>query len=263
MTVDEQIGEAAARLATVPVAVPELGRLVRRHRRRSLAAGGALALVVVVALVVVAVVGTGPERHPDRVEIGTAEVGPPPSGAMIGLADGMGVWPGEDRRFATADELGRAFAREVLGWVEAEVSVDPTDPRSPTGLDISNGAGPSVRAVAAPLQGAWTFMQIGVGSGMSAQVGSPDTELRIPAGPPGTASVRWWALLDGREVTGARAGRAGTLVLPAPVEHVGAVVVVYLDDQQAALEARAGSFGVPAGQGLAPTVAPGTAAGVR
>jgi len=100
-------------------------------------------------------------------------------------------------------------------------------------------------------------MQIGTGSGLSAQVDAPNSQLLIPTGPPGTTTVRWWATLDDREVTGSAAGPSGELVLPGPIEQLGAVVLLYVDDHGTVLDVVGGSFGVPDGATVPPSTSPG------
>jgi hypothetical protein len=69
MTLDEQIRQAGARLATAPVSVPDVGRVVRRRRRiRAAAATGAVA-----TLVGVGAVWLWPNPEPSRVETGATE----------------------------------------------------------------------------------------------------------------------------------------------------------------------------------------------
>jgi hypothetical protein len=69
MTLDEQIRQAGARLATAPVSVPDVGRVVRRRRRiRAAAATGAVA-----TLVGVGAVWLWPNPEPSHVETGATE----------------------------------------------------------------------------------------------------------------------------------------------------------------------------------------------
>jgi hypothetical protein len=240
MTVDDEIARAGSRLAAVPVTVPDLERLVAHHRRRrrTVAVGG-----LVVLLVVAAAAGISHDRNARRVSTQTAGTGPTPTGAPIGLAQ-EGVWPGDGRRFTSADEMADVFARDVLGWEEADVVVDPAEPNSPTGLTISDGADRSVRAVVAPLRGAWTIMQIGHGAGPARPDGAR-TRITIPTGPRGTVSARWWALADGREITGIHPEPTGSLVVPIAIDQLGSLLVVYLDDHQVALGAIGGGYASP------------------
>lgn len=69
MTLDEKIRQAGARLAAAPVPVPDLGRVVRRHRRiRAAVRTGAVA-----TLVGMGAVWLWPNAEPSRVETGIAE----------------------------------------------------------------------------------------------------------------------------------------------------------------------------------------------
>jgi hypothetical protein len=251
MTVDEEIQRAGSRLGAVPITVPDLGRLVRHHRhRRILAVGGVTILVLAVSVAAI-----GYRNNPDRVSTETADVGPPATSSTVGLAQ-EGVWPGEDRRFASASDLASAFASEVLRWDDADVVVEPAEPNSPTGMTISDGSGQSVRAVAAPLRGVWTLMQIG-DAPISARAHEAGTRLMIPLGPPGTVAVRWWVLASGQELTGVHPDPAQPLVVPIDIDQVDTTLVVYVDNRELVL----GAVGSGSG-GSTPPTTPITGLGV-
>lgn len=231
MTVDQDIQDAGARLATLPVAVPELGGLLRRHRRRPSLGAGAMVAVVLLVAAAVGLVGGGPD---DRVDTQTADPGPP----TIGLAP-EGVWPGDGRRFTTAQDLAEAFTTEVLAWDDAAVLVDDAEPNTPTGFTVSrrsNGRDHSIRVGAAPILGNWTIIQIGIAT-FSLENAGRETRVMIPDGPADTATIRWWAFLDGQETTGTTPAPTGTVTLPAPIEQVGTTLILYLDADDEVIDA--------------------------
>lgn len=235
MTVDEEIRQAGSRLADAPVAVPDFDRLVRRrHRMRAVGMSGAMVL-----LVMVGVISLWPDAGSVGVETGVANGRHPATGPTIGLSR-AGIWPGDERQFATAEETAQVFAEEVLGWEGADVILDAAEANGPTWLTVSRRDGRSFRALAAPTGGGWLFMQIGEGLSMS--VDGVRTRVAVPRGPEGTVSLKWWALVDGEEKTGVHADLNAPLTLSGRAEEVETLLVVYLDDQDLALGVVGGDF---------------------
>jgi hypothetical protein len=221
-TIDDELQQAGSRLAALPVEVPELP-ILTRHRRRRLVAGAAAAVLVVAAAATA--VGT---RHDDRQRI-SAET----TDVTVGLSRDA-LWPGEGREFDSPSDLGMAFATEILCWPDTEVITQPPDdPGGPRSLTLRNTAlGREVVALAAPLHGNWTLLQVGDPAGITGHRDGRDrTRLSIPVGPPGTASVRWWVLADDREVSGEASAPTDSLDLPVPLERVDATLVLYLDEE--------------------------------
>jgi hypothetical protein len=238
-TIDDQVQQAGSRLAELPVRAPEPGRLVAHRRRtRSLAAVGAVALLAATAATVEAL-------HHGRHDRITTSASTPADDDAFGLTWGA-LWSGEGQGFPSPADAGEDFAEEVLGWSEPEADVRPQgDGDLAAEVTVEDRTtGRSLELLATALGDGWEIVQVG-GDGAIGAMHRTATgaQVEIAPSPPGTVSVRWWALTNGREISGRAPDPDGSLQMPVAIDDLGSMIVLYLDDQGRPLGAAGNAMG--------------------
>jgi hypothetical protein len=258
MSIDESLRAAGRRLDAMPISTPEPDVVVAssvRHRRRQRMVYASACIVLVAALVTVGIVGwNGHAPVDDR-----ATLAPPSTGA-IGLGSDR-LWPPQGRSYDSASALGEDFVAEVLGWSGAEV-VEVA--RQGVGGNVAvelraNGPeGVRLRLLAQLVDGSWWLQEVGESDGSLGVKGDPDgvrtTELVASGNVAEGVSTRWWIVVDGEELAprdapapvlppgSSSTGGEHVFILDVPIDDLGAVLVVFMDESGVVVDANGGVF---------------------
>jgi hypothetical protein len=245
--IEHRVAEAGRRLNTFAVVTPDFETtLRRRHRVRMVAVAGCLATLALVGVLLF----TGQGGFSTRVvHVGPAATSPPqktpPLPAPTRGDPNSGVWPNNYPGPARLRDLVDEFAHSVLHWSPYAVEgVPETDPTGPTWITIrQNLPAASVSALAVPVGGHWTFMQ--VGSPPLIHRGPTGNETVVEPGnlPPGTKTLS----IDIEVVDGSH----HRITLPAdkpvaplgpPVNLIKSVTIVFQNGEGTVIGANAGAY---------------------
>jgi hypothetical protein len=258
MSIDDILRGASRRLDDVPISTPDPGvgvaSAVRRRRRQRIVYAAAC-VVLVVALAAVGMAGWGGDAPVDD----HAVLGPPASGAIGLTADRL--WPPEGRSSDSAVALGEDFVDQVLGWSGAEVvEVERQDVGGDVTVEL-RASGPErvgLRLLVQLVDGSWWLREVGESDGnfgiRGALDGALPNELVVFVEVLEIASTRLWIVVDGEELPPRDApapvlppgtnSSGGEFVysLDVPIDDLGPVLIVFMDESGTAIDAVGGVF---------------------
>jgi hypothetical protein len=180
--------------------------------------------------------GSAPSDGPSALSTATSFVAAPVAGSV-----GSFVWPMDDRKFMSLNELVGAFASEVLAWTAFGIEGDTNAENAPQAFDLVDTAtGARIQMIAAPLEQAWGFMQIG--DGVEASVSGGGTiVVRFPRTPQAVSSSVMALLSDGSVVELSTTTDQFDIATGA-LEDLAAVLILGRDDTGAVVSVAGGMF---------------------